>query len=158
MSGKVFVNIIPPFFCEHKTNHDDISTLIVTFYTLEINRFAGVTWPTNGELYATMPEWGKVEAHTWQLLFRFTSDWRASEIMHARFIKLAQRARKANIGGEDVAKGDSTEYIDDSTSMECWEANDDLPSTQVHSEAESGQEENEEEAVVDLTGPSTSGT
>lgn len=29
MSGKVFVKIIPPLICEHKTNFDDVSTLVM---------------------------------------------------------------------------------------------------------------------------------
>ena len=125
----------------------------MTFYTIEINRFGGISWPTNPELFATENEYTLTETRAWALLYRFTSDWRAATIMHSRFIKLARRAQAANVGGEDIAKGDSTEYIDDSTSMDC-EENEDLPRTEANSAAESEQEEEElpeETETVDLT-------
>ena len=121
--GKVFVKLIPPFICEHKTNHDDISTLVMTFYTIEINRFGGVSWPTNPNLFSLEQEYTETETFAWALLFRFASDWRAPSVMHRRFHVLARRAAKTtNLNtNEDVPQGEDlpdTEFIDSSTSME----------------------------------------
>ena len=140
MKGKVFVKIIPPFICEHKTNNDDISSLVMTFYTVEINRFGGVTWPTNPSLFATEQEYTQAETRAWELLYRFTSDHRAPMIMHKRFGMLARRAERAKlVQQDDLPKGDSsTEHIDSSSSMESemeW-TDDELPRTQVNSEEE----------------------
>ena len=136
MKGKVFVKMIPPFICEHKTNFDDVSTLVVTFYTVEINRFGGVSWPTNTNLYATDTEYTEAETHAWALLYRFTTDWRAPMIMHDRFMGLARRARRKELD-EDIPMGDSTEHVDSSTSMEsegeASASDDGLPRTQPNS-------------------------
>ena len=108
---KVMVKVIPPVQIEHKTNHNDVCTLTITFYTMEINRFGAVNWPTNHSIYATEEEFTAVETDAWRLLQGFALDHTGPMSMHSEFLKVArrQRLRKVTRYDEDEQGSDETE-------------------------------------------------
>ena len=116
-NGKVMVKIVPPVQIEHRTNHDDISSLVMTFYTLEINRCGAVHWPTNLQLYATQEEFTTVETNAWALLQSFALDNRGPSGMHSDFIRMANRRRVRRItrfNADEVPDSPGTVQIDES--------------------------------------------